>query len=282
MRTVTFGLIAASLCLSLTARAADPPGTTVPMEVLKTGHIAVQVKLNNQGPFRLVLDTGSPVTLLNNRVAQKIGLSDPKAAKPPAGKPTDPFAGLLSGMSGGPKIVKTIDINGIKVQNLSVLVMNHPTVEMLSKVDGPLDGIVGFSFFARFRTTIDYAAAQVSFAPVDYQPQDVMQGIMARLLGSGEKKVVLAPSALWGLTIDKLSADESEGVVITRVYAGSAAESAALQAGDRILTIDGRWTDTVADCYEVVSSIKAGQTAVVKVKRGDKEMELKMQPRQGL
>ena len=101
-------------------------------------------------------------------------------------------------------------------------------------------------------------------------------------MGGPQGKKVLAPSALWGLTIDKLATDATDGVVVMRVYAGSAADSAGLQAGDRILTIDGRWTDTVIDCYEVVSAIKAGQTAVVKVNRGGQERELKVQPRIGL
>ena len=61
------------------------------------------------------------------------------------------------------------------------------------------------------RTTIDYAASRVSFTPVDYQPQDVLQGILARLQGGAQGKKVLAPSALWGLNIDKLAADEADG-----------------------------------------------------------------------
>jgi S1-C subfamily serine protease len=266
----------------MSARAAEPQVTsTAPLEVLKTGHIAVKVKLNGQGPFRLVLDTGSPVTLLNNRVAEKIGLVDPKPAKTPTGNQGNPLGALLMGM-GGQKTVKTVDINGAKAQNISVIIMDHPTVEMLSTVDGPLDGIVGFSFFAKFRTTIDYAAGQVTFTPVDYQPQDIMAGLVAMLQGGPTGKKVLAPSALWGLTIDKLATDEADGVVVTRVYSKSAADSAGLQAGDRILTIDGRWTDSVADCYEVVSTIKPGQTASVKVNRGGKALELKVQPRVGL
>src|SRR6185369_5343564 len=153
------------LCLSLAARAADPPAKTAPLELLKSGHIAVKVRLNDQGPFRLVLDTGSPFTLLSRRVAIKTGLIDPKTARPPAENQANPLIGLMAGF-GGSKTIKTVDINGVKAQNLNVIVMDHPTVEMLSSVDGPLDGIVGFSFFAKFRTTIDYAAGQVSFESI--------------------------------------------------------------------------------------------------------------------
>ena len=47
---------------------------TVPFEVLRTGHAAVKVMINGKGPFRLALDTGSPVTFVSNSCAAKIGL----------------------------------------------------------------------------------------------------------------------------------------------------------------------------------------------------------------
>ena len=52
--------------------------------------------------------------------------------------------------------------------------------------------------------------------------------------------------------------------------------------GDRLLTVDGRWTDTLVDLFEAAVSIKAGQTAPLKVKRGDKDIELKVTPTTGL
>src|SRR5262245_54331032 len=41
----------------------------IPLEVLRTGHVAVKVNINGKGPFRLALDTGSPVTFVSNACA---------------------------------------------------------------------------------------------------------------------------------------------------------------------------------------------------------------------
>ena len=46
----------------------------VPFEILKTGHMTVKVKVNGKGPYRLIFDTGAPINLLNNKIAEEAGL----------------------------------------------------------------------------------------------------------------------------------------------------------------------------------------------------------------
>src|SRR5207244_3719890 len=78
-------LVLAALFLGLTpAIKADPPpvakpldkskAVVVPFEVLPSGHITVQVKVNGKGPYKLIFDTGAPITLMNNKVAKEAGL----------------------------------------------------------------------------------------------------------------------------------------------------------------------------------------------------------------
>ena len=43
------------------------------------------------------------------------------------------------------------------------------------------------------------------------------------------------------------------------VLAGGPAAAGGLKAGDRILTIDGRWTDTLGDAYVAAGFAKPGQ-----------------------
>ncbi len=66
------------------------------------------------------------------------------------------------------------------------------------------------------------------------------------------------------------------------MLAGSPAEAAGLKAGDRLLTIDGRWTDTLVDLYTAAGYVKPGATAPVVVQRDGKEMTLKVKPASGL
>ena len=51
--------------------------------------------------------------------------------------------------------------------------------------------------------------------------------------------------------------------------------------GDRLLTLDGRWTDSLPDLYEAAGHARPGAAAVLKVKRGGKELELKVTPLKG-
>ena len=53
---------------------APPKPVVVPFELLPSGHMTVMVKVNGEGPYRLILDTGAPITLIDNKVAKAAGL----------------------------------------------------------------------------------------------------------------------------------------------------------------------------------------------------------------
>lgn len=264
-----FRTVFATLWIAIGTAAFAGETATVPMTTLKTRHIVVPVKINNKGPFRLVLDTGSPITFISNRVAQKAGLIEAKTAQTP----------VLMGMR-GQIAAKSFAVGSVSLPKFEVTVLDHPVIDLLSQVDGPVDGIVGYSFFGRFRTTIDYAAGQATFTPVDYQPQDVMRTLLNRLMQNGPEIKVQKSAALWGITVEK--PEEAEGVRVTQVYAGSAAAEADIRAGDRLLTIDGRWTDTIPDTFEALSQIKPEQAATVVVLRDGAKVEISVKPRTGI
>src|SRR4051812_39797700 len=140
-----------------TTKAADKP-VSVPFELLKSGHMAVQVKVNGKGPFKLIFDTGAPMSLVNNKLAREADLLK--------GMPKPLFAPF--GSMGEAKI-KTLEIGGAKEHDVPAIVMDHPTVEQISKIlRTPIDGLVGFPFFARFKMTIDYQAKTMTLASNGY------------------------------------------------------------------------------------------------------------------
>jgi hypothetical protein len=265
------GLVAAFLAVS-TVRADDPlKPVVVPFELLKTGHMTVQVKVNGKGPYTLIFDTGAPINLFNNKIAKDADLLK-GVAKPPI---------AIFGSMGEVK-VKMIELGGLKAEDLPGVVMDHPTVEAISKALGPIDGIVGFPFFARYKMTLDYQAKTMTLVPSGYKPPDVMKSMMIALMASDQGPRVLAPSAQWGIVPYKDPGDEDAGVQIKAVVPDSAAAKAGLKASDRVLTVDGRWTDTLPDLYTAVSHVKAGSTVTVVVKRDGKEMKLQVKPVSGL
>jgi S1-C subfamily serine protease len=161
--------------------------------------------------------------------------------------------------------------------------MDHPTVEVLSQALGPVEGILGFPFFARYKMTLDYQAGRLTFAPGSFQPTDILQSLAATLLAR-EKPVakLLAPAALWGFSVDKKPDDERAGVAIKDVLLGGAAAKAGLRAGDRLLSLDGRWTDSVEDCYTAASYVKPGMEVRILIERQGTETGLTVKPLAGI
>jgi predicted metalloprotease with PDZ domain len=210
--------------------------------------------------------------LINNKIAKESGVlaKDSKnPAMPVFGEPPQ-------------HKIKSLELGELKVENLSTLVMDHPTVAAIDKVLGPVEGIIGLSFFAKYRMTIDYKAKEMTFVPVDFTPPDVLKGMIAMVLSGSPKKKVLAPAAQWGFSVSKEAKDEDAGVTVKEVLAGSPAASAGLKAGDRLLTLEGRWTDTVADCYLAATFVRPGTAARLVILREGKEMELTVKVLPGL
>jgi hypothetical protein len=247
-----------------------PEPVVVPFELLKSGHMAVQVKVNGKGPYKLIFDTGAPVSLVNNKLANEAGLLKGKA------KPLFTMFGSM-----GDVRIKKMEVGGQSAEDVQAIVMDHPTVEMLAThLKEPIHGIVGLQFFGRFKVTLDYKARTLTLAPSDYRPPDIMKAMMSALLASSTPKS-LAPAAQWGVTAAKDAGDVDDGVDITAVLPGSPAEKAGLKRGDRLLTLGGRWTDSLPDLYEAASHVKPGEKTVVKVKRGKKELEIEVTPSRG-
>jgi hypothetical protein len=251
----------------------DDKPVVVPFELLKSRHMAIQVKINGKGPYRLIFDTGAPTNLITNKLAKDAGVlkKDDKQVMP------------LFGM-GGAKVIDTLEIGGVKVEKVPVIVMDHPTVKAISDALGPIDGLIGFPFFARYKTTVDYQKKELTFTPNGYVPGDVMKNLMEKLMGGGGKQAaaIVGPAGLWGFTVDKDTDDEDAGVVVKEVFKGSPAAAAGLKEADRLLTLDGRWTDSLADTLTATSLVKPGREVVVVVKRDGKELKLNVKPVKGL
>jgi hypothetical protein len=245
----------------------------VAFELLPTRHMAVKIRINGKGPYRVVFDTGAPVTLINTRVAQESGL-EPKGTKPQT---------IFGMMTPRQVVIKKLGVGELQAEQVPAMIMDHPTVDLMHQVFGPIEGIVGFPFFARYALTLDYQAKEMTFTPTGYKPGDIMKDLVSSLLsGNKVERRVLAPAGLWGVVVHKPRGDEEAGVTIKEVMPGSAAAKAGLKAGDRLLTLDGRWTDTVADCYAAAGYVKPGTTVIVIIRRDGKELELPVTPAAGL
>ena len=200
---------------------AEAEAAIVPFEMLPSNHMVVEAKLNGEGPFRLIFDLGSPVILLSNRAAEASKAIPNNAPK-----------SFLFGVRGEGKI-KDLEVGELQADDLPVVVMDHPALKALGGMLGkPLDGIIGYTFFARYRTTIDYKTKQMTFTPVDAPVRDLMKDLPQRMMGPKvAKRRMLAPSGLWGLEVaDHDQGLSGLGVPVKAVLAESPAAAGGLKA----------------------------------------------------
>lgn len=248
---------------------------TVSFELLPTKHMVISAKINGKGPYRFIFDTGAPVNVVSNRIARETGM---------VAKDSQPLFALFGSL--GPAKIRALELGRLKAEDTPAVVMDHPAVELMGQAFGRIEGILGYPFFARYRMTLDYQAKRLTFTPSGFDPGDPLQSLMATVTALADDRPqpprILAPAGLWGMSVQKAAEDETPGVTINAVHAGSAAAAAGLRAGDRLLTIDGRWTDSVADVYSAAAALRRGAEAEVGLRRGSAELRLPVKPRQGL
>ncbi len=63
-------------------------------------------------------------------------------------------------------------------------------------------------------------------------------------------------------------------VQVAEIVKGSAAESAGIQAGDLIVTVDGKEISTGSELASAISEYKAGDTATIEIQRGNEELSI--------
>ncbi len=244
----------------------------VPFRMLPTNHMLVRAKINGKGPYHLIFDLGAPITLLGNKASEESGVVE-------AGAPRS----FLFGMRGEADIDK-LEAGGLTATRLPVIVFDHPILGALGEmIDERIDGIMGFTLFARYRTTIDYQAKRMTFVPVDYEVRDLMKELPERMLGPKvAKERVLAPPGVWGIRLGKPEGGlDAPGVPVTRVDDGSPAQRGGLRAGDVLTTLDGRWTTSIHDVFAAAADVDPGRDAQIVILRDGKEVTLTIAPGEG-
>jgi hypothetical protein len=238
--------------------------------MLPSNHMMLRAMINGKGPYNLIFDLGAPITLLSNHAAEGSGTVDDKTPR-----------SFLFSMR-GEAVVDKLQVGTLTTEKLPVVVFDHPALGVLSDAFGQrIDGIIGFTFFARYRTTIDYQKDEMTFAPVDVEVRDLMKDLPERIAGPKvARRRVLAPAGLWGL---RLGAAEPEGagVRVASVVPDSPAAQAGLKAGDVVTALDDRWTADVHDVYAAAAGVEPGRPAPVAVRRDDQELTLTVRPADG-
>ncbi len=242
---------------------------TVPMEILKTGHIVISVKVNDKGPYRLIFDTGAPTTIISSKVATEAEVVKPSLS-------------LTLFGAGGQANVKSFELGNLKTPNNSVVVMDHPTLKVMSKFFGPIEGIIGFTTYSRYKFILDYKASSITFSPTGFIPPDIIKAMMTRMTGSEKSQSFLFPKGIWGFQAEKSSLDTSDGITVSLVNENSPAAKAGLKKNDRILSLDGFWTDSLEDLFFAASKATPQKSSKLTILRDQKKMNISLIPSTGI
>ncbi len=274
MRLLLLAAVAVGCAAPL--RAADPPAPkgeakahAVPYRLTDTKHVLVRAKLNGQGPFNFILDTGAPAVFIPKVVAKKVGLKVD-------GKGWGAFDTFE--VEGG----VTVDNARCRVEDLFQL----EGMNGMGLAGVELHGVIGANVLARFKITYDFTADKLPFVPLDYNPPDpkglsgkggqggleVIGPVMKMMAGFMGIKPSFDVKAGGFLGID--AEERTGGVFVTTVIAGGPADKAGIQVGDKLDTVRTNSLDDLGDLKRALAKTNSGDQLKVEIVRDGKTRKL--------
>lgn len=273
----------------LATRAAQPGETfRVPYRLTDTNHYLVRVRLNGQGPFNFLVDSGAPALYIGTEAAKKIGLE-------PA---HDDYWTALDRleMEGGAVL------RGLKARiedPFQLVGMNA-----LGLPGASIDGILGFTVLARFKLEFDPTSDRMTWTRIAHEPKEPflpralrtrkgpaappevramqalgpMMKLMSVFVGKQPEETVKAQGVL-GLALEREPEPGSGGVRVAEVLGGSPAESVGIQRGDGLVSIGGKPIATLEDAHNAVLKLTPGETVAVVIRRDGADAEQTFQIR---
>ena len=269
--------LAAVVIAAPLAAAADPPPKPydVPYRLTDTKHVLVRAKLNGKGPYNFILDTGAPAVFIPKKLAKEVGVELD-------GKGWGEFTSFE--VEGGVKVAKA----KTRVEDLFQL----EGMNGMGLAGVELHGVIGYNVLAQFRITYDFAAAKLTWVPLDFDPPapkglnrgggqgglEILGPIMKILAGimGITPNFETRPRGFLGIETD----EKDGGVFVKAVLADGPAATAGLKPGDRIEAVGvvagkkgrKRMTDIdrPKDLAKVLADARPNDEVTVQVRRGDK------------
>jgi len=145
--------------------------------------ILLPVKVNGEGPFEFILDTGAGTSLLSSELGQKLGVK---------------IIGSKEGKSAGGAVsvslaqVSSIAVDSVKLENVDVglVDLSHIGKTIGAKIDGDL----GYNFLKHFRVTVDYRQSEIRLDDpkrLEFAGQSTAVTEVAMRLASPAKPLIL-------------------------------------------------------------------------------------------
>ncbi len=239
-----------------------PDGKThqVPYRMTNFNHVMVRAKINGQGPFNFIVDTGAPALFVADAVADKIGVK--KDAKGWGTFDTFEIEGgvVLKGFKG--RVETPFQLEGMNGMGLA---------------GAELHGMIGYNLLAKFRIEVDFTRNKMTWTELDFDPPPP-EGIPGGKGGAGGLEVLGQVMKMFGSLLGtkstpdlvtrpflgaELSEDDKGNVTVKSVLAGGPAAQGGLKPGDRLTEFKGRTVRTVKDVEGYLGKrVKAGTRSI--------------------
>jgi hypothetical protein len=259
----------AILIMAGPARAAEAkkeklPSFQVPYRLTAVHHVMVRVKINGQGPFNFIIDTGAPALFVAKSVGKKLGVKSDKDGWATFNR-FEVEGGVVEAKAKG--IIETpFQLEGMNALGLG---------------GAKLHGMIGYNLLARYRITYDFSKDKMTWTRLNFKPPLPMRlgkggapggldalGSILKVLSFFTGKMPLAPTAPRGfLGVELAEVGKAKGVMIKTVLAKSPAAAAGLKAGDLIRSFQGEKVQTIAEVQRLAAKVRAGQRARFTVDR---------------
>jgi predicted aspartyl protease len=258
---------------------------SIPFQLTETNHILVRLKINGQGPFNFIMDTGAPTMYVRIPVGKKLGL-----------KPT----------TRGFATLDQLEIEGgAKLSQVKCVVQTPFQIEGMNAIGASgveLDGMLGYSVLAKFRLQIDLSKDRMIWTPLNFDPPPLVSGRrpagtapdqvdqdeekleatggLLKLLGPLVKPADVPPQYRGLLGIEL--AETGNAVTVLRVMGNSPADKAGIDSGDRLISVNGQSVKSIADAQAAMQATHSGQAVTVVVQRNSAQLKLKISCGEGL
>jgi hypothetical protein len=254
----------------------------VPYRYTESSHIVVRAKINGEGPFNFLLDSGAPCLWIVPQVAQYLGISVPQS---------------------GWVQIRSLQIEGgPTIQNLEVRFAPMMQVDGMNKRRIPgvrLDGAMGYHVVARYKIEIDLTRPYMTWTKLNFNPPvnfgtnprpaavvveppetpvlPQRRNPNAAIADLRDTPFPPAPGFI-GIEFDP----DVPPLKIAAVIKGSPADKAGVKAGDVLLEFSSQAVQFPEDVARLSSRVAEGAAVTLKLQRGNQTLTLNVTAVAGL
>ncbi len=285
---LTLILCAAGVLFTGMAQADDPvkdevkkPAEThlVPYRLSDVKHVVIRLKVNGQGPFNFIVDTGAPAVYFGSEMAKKLGLT-PKE-------------------EGFWKDFDNVEIEGgLKLGKIKVLVEEPFQLVGINKMNAAgikYHGVMGYSVLAQYKIEYDFTQPHLKWTLLDWKvPAPAMLGSVSAGASANMKAMIGLSSFATALMPKKIDptlvyrglvgielADKDGKLVITKVLPNTPAALAGLKVDDQITSCNEKPVKTVTDLQKVLGNVGSEQEVSMDINREGNEKTIKLTTARG-